>query len=148
MQDPTRRHRFGTHLFVVPPGNAVPPHGQNNLVTAHLVMKGSFRTRTYDRVADLPGRMLLRQTRDETCNVGATTSMSDLRDNVHWFVAGPEPVITLQVGMRAKPQLEYQNPSDRDGRIYVDPRQKPNADGTIEAAVLSGEAGRAVFGLG
>jgi hypothetical protein len=139
---------FWTNLFIVPEGGAIPPHGHNELVTAHLIVHGRLRTRTFDRVVDEPGRMLLRPTRDEHCDVGSTITMSDERDNVHWFVAEGGPAFTLDVGAIAPTFSDHLNGTGRDGRIYLDPTAGRRADGLIEAVVIDQSTSRARFGGG
>lgn len=140
---------FWANLFIVPEGGAIPPHGHNELVTSHLIVRGSLHARTFDRVADEPGRMLLRPTRDEHCVVGSTITMSDERDNVHWFVAEGGPAFTLDVGAIA-PKLRdhFLNGTERDGRIYLDPTVGRRADGLIEAVVIDHSTSLARFGSG
>jgi hypothetical protein len=139
---------FRTNLYIVPEGGAIPPHGHNELVTAHLIVRGRLRARTFDRVADEPGRMLLRPTRDVHCDVGSTITMSDERDNVHWFVAEAGPAFTLDVGAIAPKLRDHLNGVERDGRIYLDPTVGRRADGLIEAVVIDHSASLARFGSG
>lgn len=93
--------------------------------------------------------MLLRPTRDEHCVVGSTITMSDERDNVHWFVAEGGPAFTLDVGAIA-PKLRdhFLNGTERDGRIYLDPTVGRRADGLIEAVVIDHSTSLARFGSG
>ena len=139
---------FWTNLFIVPEGGAIPPHGHNELVTAHLIVRGRLHARTFDRIADEPGRMLLRPTRDEHCGVGSTITMSDERDNVHWFVAEGGPAFTLDVGAIAPKLRDHLNGRGADGRIYLDPTVSRRADGLIEAVVIDHATSLARFGEG
>lgn len=135
-----------TNLYIIPEGGAIPPHGHNELVTAHLIVRGRLHARTFDRVADEPGRMLLRPTRDEHCDLGSTITMSDERDNVHWFVAEGGPAFTLDVGANAPKLRDHLNGSEADGRIYLDPTAGRRADGLIEAVVIDHATSLARFG--
>ena len=139
---------FWTNLFIVPEGGAIPPHGNNELVTAHLIVRGRLHARTFDRVADEPGRMLLRPARDEHCDVGSTITMSDERDNVHWFVAEGGPAFTLDVGAIAPKLRDHLHGTEKDGRIYLDPTAGRRAGGLIEAVVIDHSTSLARFGGG
>jgi hypothetical protein len=144
---PTNRLLW-TNLYVIPQGGAIAPHGHNGLVTAHLIVRGRLHARTFDRVADEPGRMLLRPTRDEHCGVGSTITMSDERDNVHWFVAEAGPAFTLDVGAVAPKLRDHLIGTAGDGRIYLDPAAGRRADGLIEAGVIDHSTSLARFGGG
>ena len=138
--------RIGTALFYVPKGDAIPPHGHNALVTAHLILKGRFRARTFDRVRDEPGRIFLRPRLDMIVGPSSTVSMSDDRDNVHWFVADGSPVFTFDVVIGRIGQRRYLNPPNHEGRIYVDPALKPGQDDLIAATVIDGVAAHERYG--
>jgi len=142
------RSRCWMAVFGVAKGDAIPPHGHNILVTAHLILAGKFHTRTFDRVAEAPGRMTLRPTRDVHAVAGTTVSMSDDRDNVHWFVAEEGPAFTFDVGMRPPQTRTFVNGSERDGRVYLDPTARANGDGTLDAIVIDHATSLARFGGG
>jgi hypothetical protein len=140
--------RVWSAVYFVPKGDAIPPHGHTNLVTAHLILSGRLHTRTFDRVAEEPGRLFIRLTRDVHAGAGMTVSMSDDRDNVHWFVAEEGPAFTFDVGMLPPIRRSFTNLSDRDCRIYLDPSAAERADGTREAAVIDHSTSIARFGRG
>ena len=132
----TSGQRIWTAVFILPQGDAIPPHAHNNLATAHLVLQGRFRARTFDRVEDAPGRMVLKPNMDAVFHVGETVSMSDDCDNAHWFIAENSPVFTFDVSLRSPDLRQYQNPTDRDGRIFIAPADGRRNDGLVEAAVI------------
>ena len=84
--DPAARV-VGAKLFVVGKGRAVIPHGHTGMASGHLVMKGAFYLRQYDRLAMEDDHWLLRQTIDRREAAGAISTISDDRDNVHWLIA-------------------------------------------------------------
>lgn len=135
-----------TAIFSVPAGEAIIPHGHNNLLSAHLILQGHFHARTFARLVDEPGHMRLRPQLDADVGPGSTVTMSDDRDNVHWFVAGRQPVFTLDVVMHPPDLKQYQNPTERDRRVFVDPTGPLQADGTLEARVIDEASGLAKFG--
>lgn len=138
--------RIWSAIFILPEGDAIPPHAHNNLATAHLVLQGRFRARTFDRLQDEPGRMLLRPHREQSFGVGETVSMSNDSENAHWFIAEKGPVFILDISIRSPVLRQYQNPTDRDGRIFVAPADRRDPDGLVEATVISHDASVARYG--
>jgi hypothetical protein len=43
---------FGHQVFALAKDRSVVPHGHNNMATAFLILKGTFRGRHYDRLED------------------------------------------------------------------------------------------------
>lgn len=140
-----KTHRIWTAIFILRPGDAVPPHGHNGFVGAHLVLKGRLHARSFDRIADAPGRMHLRPRIDAAFGPGETVSMSEERGNVHWFISGDEPVFTFDINVAASVKRDYVNPVEREGRIYLAPEAKPGRDGLVEAAVIPESVSRTRF---
>jgi hypothetical protein len=97
---PTNRLLW-TNLFVIPERGAIPPHGHNELVTAHLIVRGRLHARTFARVADEPGRMLLRSTRGD---VGAIASK--LRDHLIGTAGDGRIYLDPAAGRRADGLIE------------------------------------------
>jgi hypothetical protein len=125
-------------LFVYRQGSMTPPHVHNHAVSAHWVVRGEIRTRTFDRVEDLESAILLRPTRDEISRPGALVTMSDERDNGHWFEGRSEPAISFDIPIGGiAPEKQYRHPDeDSSNQIFVDPTVAPRADGMIEAPIL------------
>ncbi|MFA9200892.1 MAG: hypothetical protein ACEQR8_06835 [Cypionkella sp.] len=92
-----RRLGYGAALFDFAPGNVITPHGHRNMVSAHLVVKGRFRVRNFDRLADEAGAMRIRPTRDYAAGIGQVSTMCEARDNIHWFVPLAGPATTFDV---------------------------------------------------
>ena len=134
---------FGDLFFALNPGNAVPPHGHLNMVTGFVVLQGRFRARHFDRLEDHPDHMLLVPTIDRTFLPGDASTISDHRDNVHWFLAEGERGYLFNV------HVHHLDPAvDQHGRILVDPTVAPLADGRIRAPKIDEERCRALFGPG
>jgi len=64
---------------------AVVPHGHHNMVSMHLILRGSVHLRQYDRLRDEPTHLVIRPMADRVCHPGDTTAISADRGNVHWF---------------------------------------------------------------
>ena len=130
-----RRLRYACALFSFDPGNVITPHAHRHMVSAHLVMEGAFRVRTFDRLRDEEGALIIRPTADEIIGVGAVSSMSTQRDNVHWFVPQAERAVTFDVIVSGltpgAPGYEIQ---------AVDPvRGERLPDGSLRAPILDFE---------
>jgi len=129
--------RFGHKLFVYRQGACTPPHVHNHLVSAHWVLEGRIRTRTYDRVSDLDASIRLRPTRDEAMGPGAIATMSDQRDNGHWFEGLTPRSISFDIPISGiSPDKAYRHPVEGYNQIFVDPTVAPNGDGTIDAPII------------
>jgi hypothetical protein len=139
-------HGWFVRVFGLRRGGAIVPHVHNEMVSAHLVIAGSFRARTHDRLRDLPDAILLRPTRDGVLETGEVISMSDRRDNGHWLVALEDRSMTFDVGVLGlPPSWAYGRQANKYNMIYVDPTVTPERDGTIAAPVLTFEAAAAKF---
>ena len=78
---------FGHQVFALQKGRSVVPHGHDNMATAFLVLQGDFRGRHYDRLEDEKDHIIVKPTIDRAFTVGECSSVSDHKDNVHWFEA-------------------------------------------------------------
>lgn len=122
---------FRLRLFSLPRGRSIVPHGHNNIASAFLVLHGSCRGRHYERVSDATEYLLLRPSSDHTYAVGTVSTISDERDNVHWFTAGNTGAQLLNVMVRVGPHGRHHGL--RPSRIYLDPTVASRSDGLIEA---------------
>lgn len=130
-----RRLRYACALFSFDPDKVITPHAHRHMVSAHLVMEGAFRVRTFDRLRDEEGALIIRPTADEVIGVGAVSTMSTERDNVHWFVPQAERAVTFDVIVSGldpdAPRYEIQ---------AVDPvRGERLPDGSLRAPILGFE---------
>jgi hypothetical protein len=124
---------FGRQIFAMGRGRSVVPHGHNNMATGFLILKGNFRGRHYDRVEDHADHYVIRPTIDRSFRPGEFSTISDHRDNVHWFTAESESGFIFNV------HVMETNPENRNrpGRVYVDPEGQRLAGGLIKAPKLS-----------
>jgi hypothetical protein len=88
---------FTTKLFAVREGRAIAPHGHQNMASMHVVLRGEFRLRHFERVEDQPDHLVLRPTIDRTAGPADLSSISDTKDNVHWLYAKRGPAFTFDV---------------------------------------------------
>jgi hypothetical protein len=88
---------FGKQIFGLKQGRSVVPHWHNNMATAFLILKGDLRGRHYDRLEDLPDAYIIKPTIDRKFSPGECSSISDKKNNVHWFEALTEPAFIFNI---------------------------------------------------
>jgi hypothetical protein len=136
--------RFRPYLFALREGVAVVPHGHHNMLTLHLVLQGRAHVRHFDRVEDGSTHLVIRQTGDAVAEPGQVSSISDDKDNVHWFRALSPRVFMFNVGVYG---VDPGKPSGE--RDYVDPvRGEKLADGLVRAPRLDRAQAYALYGRG
>lgn len=104
---------FVARVFALAKGRAIVPHAHHRMASVHVVLSGRFRVRHYERVSEAPGSVLLRPTVDRIATPGDRSSVSDERDNVHWFVALDGPSCTLDLivpGLGGKTVIDFVDP--------------------------------------
>jgi hypothetical protein len=124
---------FGRQIFAMGKGRSVVPHGHDNMATGFLVLKGHFRGRHYDRVEDHDDHYIIRPTLDREFAPGEFSTISDHKDNVHWFTNQSETGFLFNVHVV---ETNPENPK-RPGRIYVDPMGEKLKGGLIKAPKIS-----------
>ena len=116
------------------------PHVHNHMVSAHLVVSGSFHVRTHDRVRDLADAVVLRPSQDRITARGDVITMSDQKDNQHWMVAPPDRSMTFDVGVVDLPaSYRYAMKAEAYNMIYVDADRRPEQGGLVIAPRLTFE---------
>jgi hypothetical protein len=131
----TRRFRYGVLLFQFDRTSVITPHGHRAMQSAHLVVQGKLRARTYDRLGEVPGALVLRPAGDRRLHTGEVSSIGPARENVHWFVPVEAPAATFDVLVTG---LE---PGGPDYEVQpVDPLGGTDlGDGTLRAPLLGFE---------
>ena len=134
---------FGHMLFGLRRGQAVPPHGHLNMATGFLVLEGVFHGRHFERLEMHEDHWKLRPTIDATFQVGMSSTISEERDNVHWFVAESPRGFLFNVHVhRIDPERTA------NGRVHLDPTGPAASDGSIRAPKLDAPEAFARFGGG
>ncbi len=133
---------FGKQIFALRKGRSVVPHGHNNMATAFLILKGDFQGRHYDRLEDLPEHMIIRPTIDDKFGPGGCSTVSDFKDNVHWFQAQSEPAFIFNI------HVNNINPKavEATGRVYIDPHGEKLSDGRIKARLIGYDESNKLYG--
>jgi hypothetical protein len=146
----TQPLRFGARagsakavLFYTPARVTNPPHEHHNLISCKRVLRGTYHVRQYERVRRVaPGLLAIRQI-SELPSVGfggPPVAMTDDRLNVHWFGAGAQPVLALNMVVEnaLPPASTFHGAGETRpaGRYFVDPTAAPDADGLILAPAV------------
>jgi hypothetical protein len=132
---------FGHQVFALEKGRSVAPHGHNNMATAFLILQGDFQGRHYDRLEDEDGgkTMIIRPTIDRQFGQGEYSTVSDDKDNVHWFTASSDTGFIFNIHvLNVRP--------GRTGRVYVDPKGEKLSDGRIRARRLDAQEAYKLYG--
>lgn len=107
---------FAPYFYAMRKGVAIVPHGHRNMASMHMMLKGEAHSWQFERVSDEPQHLTIRPTVDKVLGVGAVSTISDQKDNIHWFKALSEPVFMFNIGVFGiNPSREF------TGRDYVDP---------------------------
>lgn len=122
---------FGHQMFALGKDRSVVPHGHENMATAFLVLQGEFAGKHYDRLEENKKFMIIKPTIDRKFLPGEYSTVSDHRDNVHWFKAtgGPGFIFNIHV-LNVDPAIK------KSGRVYVDPAGEKLSGGRIKADKL------------
>lgn len=129
---------FGHQMFGLRKDRSVVPHGHNNMATAFLVLQGEFAGKHYDRLEDTKEYMIVRPTIDQAFTPGEYSTVSDHKDNVHWFKATSDEGYIFNIHV-----LDVDPKNPRSGRVYIDPDGERLSGGRIKAERLqSAEAYR------
>jgi len=133
---------FGKQIFALKQGRSVVPHGHNNMATAFLVLKGNLHGRHYDRLEDLPDAYIIRPTIDRKFTPGECSTVSDHKDNIHWFEALTEPAFIFNIHVfNVTPGL-----GQPTGRVYLNPLGEKLAGGKIKAPHIDYHTSVKLFG--
>jgi len=133
---------FGKQVFALKKDRSVVPHGHNNMATAFLVLGGELHGRHYDRLEDEAEHLLIRPTIDRQFKPGDASSVSDYKDNIHWFKATSQTAFIFNIhvlGVRPGSALPT-------GRVYVDPDGEKLSNGLIRAKRLGYKQSHEQFG--
>lgn len=130
---------YGSQVFALNKDRSVVPHGHDNMATAFIILKGNFHGRHYDRLEDDKTHMIITPTIDGTFGAGSYSTVSDLKDNVHWFKATEDQSYIFNIHvMSVKP--------GGTGRVYIDPDGEKLAGGKIKARKIDHAQANKLYG--
>ena len=132
---------FGRQIFALKKDRSVVPHGHMNMATAFLILDGKLRGRHYDRVEDRKKEYIIKPTIDKMFGPGGHSSISDYKDNVHWFQAKSDRAFIFNIHV-----LGVTPGTTRTGRVYVDPNGEKLKGGLIRARKLGYKEAHDLYG--
>jgi hypothetical protein len=133
---------FGKQIFALRKGRSVVPHGHDNMCTGFIVLRGDFEGRHYDRVEDNKDHYLIKPTIDRVFKPGECSTISDHKDNVHWFKAASETGFIFNIHV-----IGYNPDNEKSGgRVYIDPEGEKTSGGLIVAKKISSAEAHKKYG--
>ncbi|QSE99437.1 hypothetical protein JR347_16960 [Fulvivirga lutea] len=90
---------FVKKIFGMKKDRAIIPHGHSNMASAHLILQGEMHLRHYEKLGQEDQNLIIKPTIDRIAQIGDNSSISDEKDNVHWFVANTDTAFTFDVIM-------------------------------------------------
>jgi len=125
--------RFGRQIFGCKKGRSIVPHGHSNMCTGFIVLKGEWHGRHYDRVETHAEHFIIKPTIDRAFKAGDLSTISDHKDNIHWFEAKSETAYIFNVHVTGyDPKID-----GNSGRLYVDPDGEKLTGGLVKAAKMT-----------
>ena len=98
---------FVKKIFGIQKDRAIIPHGHSNMSSSHLVLKGELSLRQFEKVEEEKDHLIIKPTVDRVAPVGDASSISDERNNIHWFIANSPHAFTFHVIMLDLDGKEY-----------------------------------------
>lgn len=133
---------YGKQIFALKKGRSVVPHGHNNMATAFIILQGNFAGKHYDRVEDQQDHIMIRPTIDRTFKPGEYSTVTDFKDNVHWFKAIDEPAFIFNIhALNVLPSSDK-----KTGRVYVDPAGEKVSGGLVRAPRINHQQAHKLYG--
>ena len=124
---------FGKQIFACKKGRSIVPHGHDNLCTGFIILRGNWTGKHFDRVEDKDDHYLIKPTIDRTFKPGECSTVSDHKDNVHWFKAETETACIFNIHVWGYDPDNKRFPA----RVYIDPEGEKTGDGLIVAKKIS-----------
>lgn len=90
---------FIKKIFGMKKDRAIIPHGHSNMASAHLILEGEMHLRHYEKIQQDGKNLIIKPSVDRIVVLGESSSISDEKDNVHWFIANTETAFTFDVIM-------------------------------------------------
>ena len=124
---------FGKQIFAMNKGRSVVPHGHDNMSTGFIILRGTFAGKHYDRIEDNKDHYLVKPTIDRAFKPGECSTVSDHKDNVHWFKADVDGAAIFNIHVQG---YNRANPKT-SSRVYVDPDGEKVSGGLIVAKKIT-----------
>lgn len=124
---------FGKQVFGCKKGRSIVPHGHANMCTGFIILKGEWHGRHYDRVETHADHYVIKPTIDRHFKPGELSTISDHKDNIHWFEATSDTAYIFNVHV-----IGYDKTiKESSGRLYLDPNGEKLSGGLVKAAKMT-----------
>ena len=90
---------FLKKIFGMKKNRAIIPHCHSNMASAHLILNGEMHLRHYEKIQHEGQSLIIEPSIDHMVNVGDHSTISDQKNNIHWFIANTETAFTFDVIM-------------------------------------------------
>jgi hypothetical protein len=127
--------RFGRQIFGCKKGRSIVPHGHHNMCTGFIVLKGKWHGRHFDKLETLADHYVIRPTIDREFGPGELSTVSDHKDNIHWFEAKTDGAYIFNVHVDGYDKSMKGNAT----RLYLDPDGEKLTGERIKAAKMNSE---------
>jgi hypothetical protein len=95
-------------VFGLKKGRAIIPHSHINMCSMHMIIQGEFDLKHYDIIHDEGSHLVVRPTIDRIARVGSNSTISEQRDNIHWFRALTDIAHTFDIVVDSlHPELDF-----------------------------------------
>jgi hypothetical protein len=131
---------FVKKIFGMKKERAIIPHGHSNMSSAHLILKGEMHLRHYEKLDQDTSHLIIKPTIDKMVSIGESSTISDERDNIHWFVASTNSAFTFDVIM-----LDLKNNPYAIHNIDIYEKEEL-FDGTMRVPILNVETALKKYG--
>jgi hypothetical protein len=133
---------FGKQIFGCKKGKSIVPHGHANMCTGFIVLKGKWHGRHYDRLETHTDHYVIKPTIDRHFEPGDLSTISDHKDNIHWFQSESEAAYIFNVHVIGyDPKIK-----ESSGRLYLDVEGEKLAGGLVKAPKMSSAACHKKYG--
>ncbi|MBY0457368.1 MAG: hypothetical protein K2V38_08530 [Gemmataceae bacterium] len=133
---------FGKQIFGCKKGRSIVPHGHANMCTGFIILKGEWHGRHYDRVETHKEHYVIKPTIDKKFKPGDLSTISDHKDNIHWFRAESDAAYIFNVHV-----IGYDKEiKESSGRLYLDVEGEKLAGGLVKAPKMTSAECHKKFG--
>ena len=133
---------FAPYFYAMKKDVAIVPHGHRNMASMHMILDGQAQGWLFERVSDESQHLIIKPTKDKVLGVGELSTISDQKDNIHWFKALTPTVFMFNIGV-----FGINPKTDFTGRDYVDPTGGEKLkDGLIRARRLDVKEAYKLYG--
>jgi hypothetical protein len=112
------------------------------MVSMHMALEGEVHARHYERRGTDDAHMLIEPTLDKTFARGELSTVSDERNNIHWFKATSDHVFMFNVAV-----FGLDGTKNFSGRDYIDPLGAERlGDGRLRARRITDKEAFKLYG--